>query len=373
MKRSRNLICLLLAALLVVALFAGCGSTSSGTNSGTSTAQTGTGSASSSTDTKTPDKVYELSLTTADTAEDPKEQMLEKFAADVLEATGGAVKITVFPGGTLASGKESLDAIKNGVADIAFLYTTNFPGQFPMTDVVNLPMMGINTSAVGTSVLWDLTHAGIEALDAEFANYKLLACITCADSRINTMNKPVTCLDDLKGLKIRVTSGTSSDMIAAWGATPVTISSSEVFSAMQKNTIDGGAFDMTLVKAQSLYDLINYYTTVPFFVGPWLLLANGDAWNEIPQEYRDIIEEKVLGRDLSMYFASVIDGLIAEADSVAAEHGATFITLTDEARAEFMPAVEEYRANWVKNHTTATFDAQEYLDYTLSLVEKYAG
>jgi hypothetical protein len=43
-----------------------------------------------------------------------------------------------------------------GAVDVAWVFTSFFPNQFPLTDVVTLPMLGIKDVPQATNVLWDL-------------------------------------------------------------------------------------------------------------------------------------------------------------------------------------------------------------------------
>ena len=116
----RSVACFLLLVMLI-GMLAACGGTKT----------TESGSSGEKPDSGGEKKVYELSLSTADPAEDEKTYALDAFAEAVRVATDGQVQITVFPGGTLAGARDALDAVKQGSVDIAFLYTTFFPGQFP--------------------------------------------------------------------------------------------------------------------------------------------------------------------------------------------------------------------------------------------------
>lgn len=351
MKNLKKTLALILALVLCLSLFAACGGN-------------GGGSA------KDDGKVYRLSLSFHDSSQAVKTQFVQKWADEVKEATNGRVEITVYAGGTLASAQDALDAVKQRTCDMAICFTSFFPGQFPMTEVVSLPMTGIDNAVQATNVLWDLWEES-EALQNELANYKVLMLYSNPNNIIGTTT-PVYTADDMKGLKLRVSSGTPSDMSVAWGATPMSISSSEIYQSVEKGVLDGYLIDYTGVNAWSLYEVTKYYTEMPFYVAPWALLMNQDSWNELPEDLQEIING-LSARDRSIAFAEVSEKEADDTRNMAVnQYNATVIRPDAEQLDTFRPAAEQYIADWVKRFASDTFDAQAYVDQTLELAEKYA-
>lgn len=349
MKNRKKFLALLLALSLCLGLLSACGGDSKGAE----------------------DKVYRLSLSFHDSSQAIKTQFVQKWADEVKEATNGRVEITVYAGGTLASATDALDAVKQRTCDMAVCFTSFFPGQFPLTEVVSLPMTGITSAEQATNVLWDLWEYS-PALQDELGDYKVLMLYTNPNNIIGTTS-PVYTADDMKGLKLRVSSGTPADMSVAWGATPMTISSSEIYQSVEKDVIQGYLIDYTGVNAWSLYEVTDYYTEMPFYVAPWMLLMNQDSWNELPADLQEIING-LSGRDRSLAFAQVNEQEANETRELAvSEHGATIIVPNEEQLATFQPAADAYAADWVKKYSTDTFDAADYVNKTLELAEQYAN
>lgn len=357
MKNWKKTLALVLALVLCVSLFTACGG--------------GGGSNGGSNDKKDDGKVYRLSLSFHDSTQAHRTVYLQKWADEIKEATNGRVEITVYAGGTIAAMGDALDAVKQRTCDMAMVYTNIFAGQFPLTDVVSLPMIGITNAVQATNVLWDLYDYSPE-LQAELSGFKVLNLNTNANNVIGS-TKPVSTLDDMKGLKVRVSAGTPADMAVAWGSTPMTFGPSDIFQSIEKGVIDAYMLDFPGVDSYALYEVTPYYTSMPFFCSPFALLMNLESWNELPEDLQKIIDEHS-GRNFSIGAAEDVDAKDAEGRELAVtKYNSTIIEVDEAGLDTFRPAAEQYVADWVETYTTDSFDAQAYLDKTMELVEKYAS
>jgi TRAP-type C4-dicarboxylate transport system substrate-binding protein len=77
-------------------------------------------------------------------------QVIVPLAKEVSEASGGALKLDIFPGGTLGRNpQQQLKLVVDGVADIAWVIPGYTPGRFDDTEVVELPFLINNARASG--------------------------------------------------------------------------------------------------------------------------------------------------------------------------------------------------------------------------------
>ncbi|MCC8090463.1 MAG: hypothetical protein LIO55_03470, partial [Oscillospiraceae bacterium] len=182
-KQLKKLLALGLSALLVLAV-SGCGSSSSGSESSDS------GNSSSS------DEVYRLSVSIHDSAQVPKTQYVQKWADAVTEASGGRLEVTVYSGGTLAASTEVLDAVKSGTCSIGVVFSGFFTGQFPLSDVITMPLAGLDNAVQATNVLWDLWESTPET-QAEYEDYKVIM-LSAGPNNLICTNTPGSTADGMR-------------------------------------------------------------------------------------------------------------------------------------------------------------------------------
>jgi TRAP-type C4-dicarboxylate transport system substrate-binding protein len=65
--------------------------------------------------------------------------VMAPWARMIEEQSGGRLKVTIYPGGTLGKPADHFDLVKNGIADMGFAAPGYTPGRFPLITVTELP------------------------------------------------------------------------------------------------------------------------------------------------------------------------------------------------------------------------------------------
>ncbi len=366
----KKLISALLAAAMLLALCSGCGSSGS-TSESTSSESTTEAAAESAEDSSATDEYYTLTLTMHDGEATVMGKYLQSWADAVYEATDGHVEITIYFSAVLSAAADVADNVLAGAVDIGWLYTAYYAGQCTLNEVITLPLQGFGDSVVSTEVLWDLYQEYDEVAD-EWSAFKLLMLYGNPGMMIASSGEAITSLEDLQGLSIRCPSGAITDILQSWGANPITMSTPEIYEALEKGNIDGYIFEESGIVTFSLQELTTYITDYPLYDGPFGLVMNWDSWNALPVEYQEIIDS-LSGYDASIAAATAFSENAVNARETITEAGVEFVTFTDEALAELQVAADEYAEQWAIDVTTDDFDGAAYLAYAKELAEKYAG
>ena len=196
------------------------------------------------------------------------------FADKLAELSGGTMTVRQFPGGALNSVPPKQYAILlDGVADIVFTLPGYTGDVFPQTNVVTLP------DVCDSSV--DCTKALLRAkpiLEKEY-NAKLLAIWSNAPPVLITRDKPVRTLEDLQGMKIRVTSKQDVPFVQALGASAVAQPVTVINQNLANGVIDAIAIGPSAIRSFKLNEPGNYLTTwFPGSGSAFVLLMNREVY-----------------------------------------------------------------------------------------------
>jgi C4-dicarboxylate-binding protein DctP len=159
-------------------------------------------------------------------------------------------------------------------------------------------------------------------------------------------NKKVVTHNDLKGLKIRSMGGNMALATQALGSTPVFMSSGEVYTALQRGTIDGAVSGWTSMYKRGWGEVSKYLWEMyycPTTSGH--TVANLDSWNKLSPEFQKIMRDT--GRELEMkYRSEVIDKEDEAAKQGLMKQGVEIIAPTKEEVANSRKLVKKIHADW---------------------------
>ncbi len=293
----------------------------------------------------------------------------QAWADQIFEATDGHVKIVLYGSASLAAAADVGEMVETGGVDIGWVFTSFYAGQFPLTDVTTIPLVGFGNSVSTTKTLWDLYDKYPE-LQAEWENYKLLNLYGNPGMIFCSVDAPVETPDDLKGLVLRTPAGPITTLVTNLGASPIVMAPPDMYEALEKRNITGYVFEPAGITNFKLEEVTNYATDMPLYNGAFGLVMNWDKWNSLPPEYQAIIEETT-GKVGSLAAAEDFNAAAEGAHKTIADAGCEWITPTDEAKAAFQAAADEVSAQWPASIKLEGFDAAAYMQDAISIVKGY--
>jgi len=95
---------------------------------------------------------------------------------------------------------------------------------------------------------------------------------------------------NLKGFKMRAT-GTYRPLFRALGATTINIKSSEIFTAVQRGTVDGFGFTDVSIVALGFHNVVKYRVMPNFYQTNQVITVNPAIWDSLTQKQRDIMNK----------------------------------------------------------------------------------
>ncbi|MBY6121912.1 TRAP transporter substrate-binding protein DctP [Mameliella alba] len=223
--------------------------------------------------------------------DDPIGQGLDKFAAEVAEATGGGVTVEVFHNSQLVDTTEMLDQVRAG-AEVG-----------TVTDVARLSEFVLSLVILSAPFLFDSyedadkfslsgAYLGWGDVLAEEAGLVMLASTWYQGARHALTQTPVSGPVDLAGVRMR-TIGASVwiETIRAMGPEPTPIAWGEVYSALQLGTIDAAEAQPTVIKGAKLYEVIKHVTKTGHIQLVTALVISADSWSELSDEHKAILRD----------------------------------------------------------------------------------
>lgn len=250
----------------------------------------------------------------------------------------------LYPGSILGAPPAQAELVKAGVADVALVVPTYTPGLFPGSGVVELPGM-VTNSAGGTQILNTLSEEG--ALDAEYADYKIVALFTTPGYRFLMRDKAVATPADLAGLKLRSPSKFGSTLFGLLGASGVSVPAPQVYENLERGVVQGAVWVMDAYRTFRLNEVAPFVTDTRFTAQPMAILMNKASYESLSDADRAVLDGAT-GRATAEWIAGVVDATDAEIEAAFRADGkVTFTDLTPEAQAEWDAALAGAPAAWI--------------------------
>jgi TRAP-type C4-dicarboxylate transport system substrate-binding protein len=160
-------------------------------------------------------------------------------------------------------------------------------------------------------------------------------------------NTPVRAPEDLNGLKMRSFGLDATQLLSQLGASPVTMSSQEVYQAMQRGTIDGCLTGPSSVLGRKLFEVTKYGTNGAIVRLPFIATASSLWWDGLPDDTKAAVHEAAMVAQKASRDQAKSNSLNEEAQ--LKEKGVTLTDITYEQRLVWEKAaavlLADYRAN----------------------------
>lgn len=207
---------------------------------------------------------------------------------EVEKVTQGRVKVKLLPK-PVTNPVNHFDAVRDGLADLAFISHSYTPARFPMTRIGVLPFSGDNAE-VNSVALWRIYSKHFMKLD-EHKGVKLLTIYTHGPGVFWNAKKPIRTVEDFAGLKIRVGGGIAADVANALGVNTVSKPAPESYELLSSGVVDGVMFPGESIVSFKLDKLVKYATQFPggLYSDSHAVIMNPDRWNKLSKADQDAI------------------------------------------------------------------------------------
>jgi tripartite ATP-independent transporter DctP family solute receptor len=267
-----------------------------------------------------------------------------RFSKMVEERSNGKVKIEVYPAGQLYKADSLRKAVSSGAIEMGITYEGTWTGPIPLIDIFVIPFIYKNYNEVqkdwegkiGLKLREEMEKNGVKALG--FGAYG-------ESFSIINIKRPLRSPIDFKGLKIRTHEPTAAECVKVLGASPVMMTSAEVFTALQRGVVDGATSGITSIVQRKWYEVTKYTTVTYGVYSVWPLMINLKVWNGLPKEIQQILYDAA--KDYQNYTIKIAEKEDEEAVKFLSQKHELYI-LTDEDRTLWNKALEPIKKEFLK-------------------------
>ncbi|PIU84332.1 MAG: hypothetical protein COS67_13815 [Deltaproteobacteria bacterium CG06_land_8_20_14_3_00_44_19] len=213
-------------------------------------------------------------------ASHPYIRLPTEFARRVATATGGRVKIEVYPSSSLCPAKEELAAAHGGSIDMTFGVMTYFTGMVPLFNYTALPWSSPLTKEGAAKATLE-TQPILEKALRGYNVHVLYGFVIPGGVYCLVARKEIRTPAHLKGMKVRTPGGLSDKLAVNWGAAVVSGPASELYSVLQRGIADATIISKASVKGLRLNEIAPYVTDLAMGMNGVLVAVNKDKWNRI--------------------------------------------------------------------------------------------
>ena len=292
--------------------------------------------------------------------------LLESWGKDLEKRTNGRVKVNYYPAGTLVPAPQSYDAVTKGISDVGNHVLGYTVGRFPLTEVLDLPL-GYPNNTVPTK----LANAFYDKFKPkEFNDVKVLWFHAQAPGIVHTKTKPITKLEDLKGMKMR-TYGSNAKLMSLLGGTPVAMPMTDVYDALSRGVAEGlmCAYEATegfRFGDQLKYSTENYATS---YSAVFAIVMNKDKWNSLPPDIQKIID--TMSKEYIEKYAAMWDDIEISGKAYLVKRGNKINTLSKEEEAKWVEKAQPIFDDYVKKMKEKGLPGDEALKFARDYLKPY--
>ncbi|MFD1861506.1 TRAP transporter substrate-binding protein [Planococcus chinensis] len=216
-----------------------------------------------------------------------------EFGRLIDEKTDGRITVEVFPSGQLGDQQTMIQSLQMGALD---LYRTN-PSYLSDLGMAKMNVLHLPFLFRDVDHAWNVIDSpiGQEFLDViNDSGQQMVGLGYLAESPRNFFfrDQPVTKLEDMKGLKLRVPpSQMYLDIVESFGASPTPIAFSELYSALQTGIVDGAEQPIAGYDANNYQEVAPYYTMNGHELAPSVILVSELTWNSLSEEDQKLMKE----------------------------------------------------------------------------------
>lgn len=301
---------------------------------------------------------YELKMGMAAGTSSNEYKAAQFFAKELKEKSKGEIELKLYPDAQL--GKNDLDMmgqLEGGVLDFTFAELGRFSTFYPEAEVYTLPYVIKNFKHMQKSTFE--TKFGKDLLKKIETKKNIIVLSQAYNgTRETTSNRPINSIKDMKGLKLRVPNAPANLAFAKYsGASPTPMAFSEVYLALQTNSVDGQENPLSAIKAQKFYEVQKYLAMTNHILNDQLYLVSASTMEELPDNLQKVVKDAAI--EAAKYHTSLFE---KEESSLKDFFKSKGVTITEPKLDEFKAAMKPFYDQYVTKNGKVGQDALKQIE-----------
>ncbi|MGM0702443.1 MAG: C4-dicarboxylate TRAP transporter substrate-binding protein [Pseudomonadota bacterium] len=232
-----------------------------------------------------------------------------EWAETVESLSGGELQPEVYTGTVLLAPRASLQGIQDNIAQVAHHAAVYTPSEMPVANAVQELGFNFDDPLTGILAVTDFSlNNPTQLAEWEELDIVYLGAYN-TPPYVLFCREPVRNLDELQGKRIRTAGSTVSRWVEEAGGTPVNVPSSEMYSGLDRGSLDCASNAANDLIDRSLWEVAEHTTLLPtgmYWSGPqWGF--NADFWAGLSDAHRDVFKEataKAMTRMIVQYLGT---------------------------------------------------------------------
>lgn len=214
------------------------------------------------------------------------------FKEEVEKKTDGRVIVDVQPNGNLGDEREMTESLQLGTIDITVAVAATLSGFNQDLDVFNFPYLfdsreeafKVLDGETGKKIFSGLDKQGIETFGTFDLGFRSMT----------NSKRPIVTPEDADGIRMRtLESSVCVDSLGQLGIDAVSMSFSELFTALQTKAVDGQENPLFTIYNSRFYEVQKYLSLTEHFYPVCPVMVGKLMWNKLSKEDAEIVREEL--------------------------------------------------------------------------------
>jgi TRAP-type transport system periplasmic protein len=212
------------------------------------------------------------------------------FADELDKASGGKLKLRAVGAAALGSDVQMQQALIGGAQEMMVGSTATLVGIVNEMALWDTPFLFANSKEADAVLDGPIGQKVMDKLQAK----GLVGLVYWENGFRNLTNnkRPVTKMEDLDGIKLRVMQNTVYlDSFKTLGANAVPMAFSELFTALETKAVDGQENPYNTILSSKFFEVQKFLSVTNHVYSPWIVFVSKKYWDQLSKDEQKLIHD----------------------------------------------------------------------------------